>query len=223
MTSSDQEDELLSTLPELPSVPSGLNRRAFLMRHAAIGAAAVMTGTTWTPEARAQQAATEAAAQQAAKEAAKDACRPQDERRPVARPGCRQEVQGPGDDRGGRVLQGRPRPLELAHDRADAHHLRLLPALHEAAGGPAGAGHRPQGASVRQPERHRQGSRHRARLARRPGGQGAGHRGSPVPRRDDRQAGSDLSGSSSAARRSICRWPTSSTTRRRASSRTRTP
>jgi len=43
------------------------------MRHAAIGAAAVMTGTTWTPEARAQQAATEAAAQQAKQEAAKDA------------------------------------------------------------------------------------------------------------------------------------------------------
>ena len=73
MTRSDQDDELLSTLPELPSVPSGLNRRAFLMRHAAIGAAAVMTGTTWTPEARAQQAATEAAAQQAKKEAVRDA------------------------------------------------------------------------------------------------------------------------------------------------------
>ena len=73
MTSSDQDDELLSTLPELPIVPSGLNRRGFLMRHAAIGAAAVMTGTTWTPEARAQQAATEAAAQQAKKEAGKDA------------------------------------------------------------------------------------------------------------------------------------------------------
>lgn len=73
MTSSDQEDELLSTVPELPIVPSGLNRRGFLMRHAAIGAAAVMTGTTWTPEARAQQAATEAAAQQAKKEAGKDA------------------------------------------------------------------------------------------------------------------------------------------------------
>jgi L-serine dehydratase len=73
MTRSDQDDELLSTLPELPSVPSGLNRRGFLMRHAAIGAAAVMTGTTWTPEARAQQAATEAAAQEAKKEAVKDA------------------------------------------------------------------------------------------------------------------------------------------------------
>jgi L-serine dehydratase len=32
------------------------------MRNAVIGAAAVMTGTTWTPQARAQQAAKEAAA-----------------------------------------------------------------------------------------------------------------------------------------------------------------
>src|SRR6478735_9127573 len=41
---------------------SNFDRRTFLMRHSVIGAAAVMTGTTWTPEARAQQAAKEAAA-----------------------------------------------------------------------------------------------------------------------------------------------------------------
>ena len=35
------------------------------MRNAVIGAAAVMTGTTWTPEARAAQAAKEAAQPQA--------------------------------------------------------------------------------------------------------------------------------------------------------------
>src|SRR5258707_2216921 len=40
---------------------AGIDRRAFLVRNAVIGAAAVMTGTTWTPEARAQQAAKEAA------------------------------------------------------------------------------------------------------------------------------------------------------------------
>jgi L-serine dehydratase len=46
-----------------PAVPAGteIDRRTFLMRHAAIGAAAVMTGATWTPEARAQQATIEAA------------------------------------------------------------------------------------------------------------------------------------------------------------------
>ena len=107
----------------------------------------------------------------------------------LARPGRREEVQRPGDDRAGRVLQGRPRPLEFAHHRADAHHLRLLPALHEAAGRPTGAGHRAEGPPLRQPERHRQGPRHRARLAGGPDGQGAGHGGSAVPRRDDRQAG----------------------------------
>jgi L-serine dehydratase len=47
--------------PEI-ELPSNIDRRAFLMRNAAIGAAAVMTGTTWTAEARAQQAAKEAAA-----------------------------------------------------------------------------------------------------------------------------------------------------------------
>jgi L-serine dehydratase len=65
MTSPTGEDEFLSDLHEPSTLPSGMDRRTFLMRHAAIGAAAVMTGTTWTPEARAQQAATEAAAQQA--------------------------------------------------------------------------------------------------------------------------------------------------------------
>ena len=42
--------------------PSNIDRRAFMMRNAAIGAAAVMTGATWTPAARAAQAAKEAAA-----------------------------------------------------------------------------------------------------------------------------------------------------------------
>lgn len=73
MTSSSKDDRPFPPLPETPDAPSGMDRRTFLMRHAAIGAAAAMTGTTWTPEARAQQAATEAVAQQAAKEAAKDA------------------------------------------------------------------------------------------------------------------------------------------------------
>jgi L-serine dehydratase len=41
--------------------PNQIDRRSFLVRNAVIGAAAVMTGRTWTPEARAQQAAKEAA------------------------------------------------------------------------------------------------------------------------------------------------------------------
>src|SRR3954468_21593870 len=45
---------------------TGLDRRSFLMRHAVIGAAAALTGASWTPQARAQQAAKEAGAPQLA-------------------------------------------------------------------------------------------------------------------------------------------------------------
>jgi L-serine dehydratase len=45
-----------------PNIPAGIDRRSFFMRNAVIGAAAALTGKTWTPEARAQQAAKEAAA-----------------------------------------------------------------------------------------------------------------------------------------------------------------
>jgi L-serine dehydratase len=65
MTGSSKDNELFPDLPGLSGLPSGISRRTFFIRHAAIGAAAVMTGTTWTAEARAQQAATEAVAQAA--------------------------------------------------------------------------------------------------------------------------------------------------------------
>ena len=45
-----------------PNLTPGIDRRTFMMRNAVIGAAAVMTGANWTPEARAAQAAKEAAA-----------------------------------------------------------------------------------------------------------------------------------------------------------------
>src|SRR5690348_1356001 len=48
--------------PECDHLPANVDRRTFLIRHAVIGAAAAMTGTTWTLEARAQQATKEAAA-----------------------------------------------------------------------------------------------------------------------------------------------------------------
>ena len=44
------------------AIPPGIDRRTFLIRNAVIGAAAAMTGVTWTPEARAAQAAKEAGA-----------------------------------------------------------------------------------------------------------------------------------------------------------------
>ncbi len=53
-------DTLLEELPEESPTDTGVDRRTFLMRSAVIGAAAVMTGATWTPEARAAQATKEA-------------------------------------------------------------------------------------------------------------------------------------------------------------------
>jgi L-serine dehydratase len=50
-----------NALPE-ENLPANIDRRTFIIRNAVIGAAAVMTGTTWTREARAAQAAKEAAA-----------------------------------------------------------------------------------------------------------------------------------------------------------------
>jgi L-serine dehydratase len=54
------DDELIAELPKESAIPSNINRRSFIMRNAVIGAAAAMTGRTWTPEARAAQAAKEA-------------------------------------------------------------------------------------------------------------------------------------------------------------------
>ncbi|UYN93347.1 MAG: L-serine ammonia-lyase [Enhydrobacter sp.] len=61
MATSRDREGLFQELPELSNVPEGIDRRAFLMRNAVIGAAAVLTGAAWTQEARAQQAAKEAA------------------------------------------------------------------------------------------------------------------------------------------------------------------
>lgn len=54
-------DDQLPPLPAEAELAAGVDRRAFLMRSGVIGAAAVMTGATWTPELRAAQAAKEAA------------------------------------------------------------------------------------------------------------------------------------------------------------------
>jgi L-serine dehydratase len=53
-------DDGLFPAPNAEAAPAGVDRRAFLMRSAVIGAAAVMTGRTITPEARAQKAGQEA-------------------------------------------------------------------------------------------------------------------------------------------------------------------
>src|SRR5438046_8125093 len=60
--SPEDHDTPSPALPVETVIPSNFNRRSFIMRNAVIGAAAVMTGKTWTPEARAAQAAKEAGA-----------------------------------------------------------------------------------------------------------------------------------------------------------------
>jgi L-serine dehydratase len=62
MSENLQSRDLPWTLPQSPEPPAGVNRRAFLIRHAAIGAAAILTGQAWAADARAQRAAAEAAA-----------------------------------------------------------------------------------------------------------------------------------------------------------------
>ena len=58
MNSSDVQ--LFQALPEPPPFSANIDRRRFLMRSTAIGAAAAMTGVAWSPQARAQQAEKEA-------------------------------------------------------------------------------------------------------------------------------------------------------------------
>jgi L-serine dehydratase len=60
-TPSNDKPGLLPDLRPNAAIPSTIDRRSFLVRNAVIGAAAVMTGQAWTPEARAAQAAKEAA------------------------------------------------------------------------------------------------------------------------------------------------------------------
>ena len=110
------------------AVPPGMDRRTFMMRSAVVSAAAVIAGcSTPSPEQIAQTPVPAPAVPASSVSPDLDVVK---------------KSQGAGDDDARRVLQGRPRTVELAHDRPDAHHLRLLPALHEAAGGSAREGHR---------------------------------------------------------------------------------
>src|SRR5438477_9531658 len=59
--SSDNNDNVFPEFSAELNLPANIDRRTFLIRNAVIGAAAAMTGTVWTTEARAAQAAKEAA------------------------------------------------------------------------------------------------------------------------------------------------------------------
>ena len=58
--SSADDGSLIPSMAAETSASANIPRRSFIMRNAVIGAAAVMTGRTWTPEARAAQAEKEA-------------------------------------------------------------------------------------------------------------------------------------------------------------------
>ena len=179
-TTSRRSDDRLDPLhpaAHVPSeIPAGFDRRRFIMRSAVISAAAVMTGCSRAETEKTAPPPTAAAADSDSPGGAA-----------VARPERGEERPGSGDDGGGRVLQGGAGPLELAHHRADAHYLRLLPALHEAPGGTTRKGDGAQGAPVRQPQRHGTRARHGARRARGAARPGAGHRRSLVSRQDARR------------------------------------
>src|SRR6516164_4599739 len=68
-TSSDKNENPFPELPAQSDLPENIDRRTFIIRNAVIGAAAAMTGTVWTPEARAKQAAKEAGAKPSGKPA----------------------------------------------------------------------------------------------------------------------------------------------------------
>src|SRR5215472_7538495 len=65
--SSDKNDNPFPEFSAELNLPENIDRRTFLIRNAVIGAAAAMTGTVWTTEARAQQAAKEAGAKPSGK------------------------------------------------------------------------------------------------------------------------------------------------------------
>jgi L-serine dehydratase len=58
--SSNPTSQTDGLFPEPAASPEGVDRRSFFMRSAVISASAVLTGKSWTPEARAAQAAKEA-------------------------------------------------------------------------------------------------------------------------------------------------------------------
>jgi len=67
--SAADNDNLFPELPGDSNLSKNIDRRTFIIRNAVIGAAAAMTGTVWTPEARAKQAAKEAGAKPSGKPA----------------------------------------------------------------------------------------------------------------------------------------------------------
>ncbi len=206
---SDDDAPILE--PELMSAetPAGIDRRSFIVRSAMIGSVAVLSGSkAATAKETADQAASAPPVQPRVK-LSPDLEVVKKSKGPVMTTVEEFYKVGPGPSSSHTIG-----PMRITYDFYQR--CTKLPPDQLAK---ATALTRP---SVRQPERHRQRTRHRARRARRHHRQGAGDDRSAVPRRDGRQARPDVSGDSSAAPPSTPRSRTSSTTRPRATSRTPT-
>ena len=199
------------SIPQLSSdeVPDGMDRRAFLMRSAVIGAATVITGCNLPGPKKGDLPQAAAPAAPASKLSA-ELNVSKKSKGPIMTVIDEFYKVGPGPSSSHTIG-----PMRITYDFYQR--CTKLPAE------TTGEGHRHEGAPLRQPERHGQGTRHRAGGARRRDRQGAGDDRSAVPRRAGREAGPDLPGEAGRASRSTCRSRTSSTTRPRATSRTPTP
>ena len=202
-------DEPVFSDPELDmnELPPGVDRRAFMMRSAVVGAAAVIAGCA------------PATASAASSRPARRRLRPQPShpdldvvkkaKGPVMTTIDEFYKVGPGPSSSHTIG-----PMRITYDfyqrctKLPADQLAKATAL--------------KVQPVRQPQRHRQGPRHRARRARRHHRQGAGDGRPGVPRQPARQARSGLPGEARRQDVQRHRSRTSSTTRRRATSRTRT-
>ena len=177
-----QEDPFADTRPLIAhEIPQGVDRRSFLMRTAVGGAAAVMTGCSPSPaEKTAKAAETVPPAQAAPATPSAPPLSPdlnvvKKEKGPVLTTVDEFYKVGPGPSSSHTIG-----PMRITYDfyqRAD-----------QTAGRQARHGDEASGEPVRQPQRHRQGTRHGARRARRTGRERTGHRRPEVPRQPARQA-----------------------------------
>ncbi len=170
--SSSKEREATSILPELQTgpVPAGVDRRAFMMRTAVVGAAAVLTGCKPADKDQAGAAApVPAAAPKPAAGLSADLDVVKKAKGPVMTTIDEFYKVGPGPSSSHTIG-----PMRITYDFYQR--CTKLPAdqLAKATG--------TEGPPVRQPERDGQGSRHRACVSRRDHRQGAGHHRPAVPR-----------------------------------------
>ena len=116
-TEMKEKGELSSSEAMLPQIPEGVDRRAFMMRSAMIGAMSVLTGSPISAQEKTEKAASTTAKTGVAPTPALSSDLD------VVKKG-----KGPVMTVMDEFYKVGPGPIELAHDRPDAHHLRFLSA-----------------------------------------------------------------------------------------------